>query len=544
MKKLGCLSIALMLLMSSMTTIAQTPLPGAHPHGSETKPSESKNGAEKPTDDAPIITHHAAVIEGATIKYDATASTITLRDPNGESRAHIFYVAYEKMAGGSLNSSTRSSSDTTEPVAPLSENQMRANRPITFIFNGGPGAASIWLHMGVGGPKRVVVPEDGSPPAPPYKLADNPYSWLDVTDMVFIDPVGTGYSRAEKDRDKEFYGARGDIESVSDFIRTYLTDHQRWLSPKFLLGESYGTTRAAGLSEHLHDRYGIDLSGITLMSTVLNFQTLEYAAGNDLPYPLYLPSYAAIAHFHKKLPADLQKLAVADVVAQAKAFALGEYTGALMRGASMPLADRDKIADQLSRFSGLSVDYVKRSNLRVDPPRFRKELMNAEQEFIGRMDGRFTGHNADPIGDTPEFDPTLTGYVGVFSNTFNDYIRQDLNYRDEENYEFLSPLVRGWDFGQSSGFYNVATTLRSAMTKLPKMKLFVACGYYDLATPLAATDYTLNSMPLGDDLRANVTQKYYEGGHMLYLNRPAMIEFKKDLRAFYSDALATTQLAR
>ena len=473
----------------------------------------------QPSDEeAPIVTTHQIKVGDQTIDYKATTGAIALKDDAGKSRAKMFFIAYEKNAD---------------------EKSDRADRPITFVFNGGPGAAAIWLHMGCVGPKVVVMGKDGAPPAPPYRLEDNPYTWLDTTDLVLIDPVGTGYSRPEGDpqRARDFYGVRGDIDAVSDFIRIYLTKYQRWLSPKFLCGESYGTTRAAGLSEQLHDRYGIDLNGIFLLSTVLNFQTLDASAGNDTPYPLYLPSFTAIAHYHRKLSPDLQA-DFGKTVAQAKQWAMGEYSAALMKGSSLSDDEREQIAQQLSKFTGLPIDYVKRSNLRINPGRFEKELLADQMKVIGRMDGRFAGHNADPLNDTPEYDPTLTGYVGPFSSTCNDYVRRQLKYENENTYEFLSPRVGPWDFGTGgNGFLNVATTLRRAMTKLPTMKVMICSGYYDLATPFTAADFTVNQLPLNKELRQNVVQKYYEGGHMFYLNPAAHEALKKDADAFFDAAL-------
>ncbi|MBC8105699.1 MAG: peptidase S10, partial [Anaerolineae bacterium] len=481
------------LLLTSLTIAQDVPTsrPTRGPRGAggvaTSQPSE---------EDAPVVTTHQIKVGDQTIDYNAITGTIALKDDAGKTRAKMFFVAYEKQAD---------------------EGSDRADRPITFVFNGGPGAAAIWLHMGCVGPKVVEMGRDGAPPAPPYKLLDNAYTWLDKTDLVLIDPVGTGYSRPEQGV-RDFYGVRGDIDGVSDFIRIYLTRYQRWLSPKFLCGESYGTTRAAGLSEQLHDRYGIDLNGIFLLSTVLNFQTLDFGAGNDTPYPLFLPTYTATAHYHKKLPPDLQG-DFKKAIAQAEQWAMGDYTTALVEGNSLSDAERDKVAQQLARFTGLPLEYVKRSNLRINPNRFEKELLADQQRIIGRMDGRFSGHNADPLNDTPEYDPTLTGYVGPFSSTFNDYVRRQLKYENENNYEFLSPRVGPWDFGTGgNGFLNVATTLRRAMTKLPTMKIMIGSGYYDLATPFAAADFTVNQMPLDKELRQNVVQKYYEGGHMFYLN--------------------------
>jgi carboxypeptidase C (cathepsin A) len=521
---------SVLLLMVARTAFAQeTAAPTTAPEAGES--AESTRGprggfrgrapdtapATQPAEEQPAVTEHEITIDGQPLRYTATAAQIPLKDDAGKVRGRIFFIAYEKK---------REASDDV------------ANRPVTFIFNGGPGAASVWLHLGTAGPKRVVLPDDGTPPAPPYRLDTNPHTWLDLTDLVFIDPVGTGFSRpAENERAREFYGVEGDVASVADFIRIYLTRYGRWASPKFLAGESYGTTRAAGLSEHLHDRFGIDLSGIVLVSTVLNFQTIQPSAGNDLPYPLFLPTYTASAWFHKKLPPELQG-DLQKAVEQSQRWAIDQYMPALMKGTSLTEAERKNVAQKLAMYSGLPLEAVERGNLRISPHRFEKMLLADQRRVIGRMDGRITGHDADALDDTPDHDPSLTGYVGLFSETFNHYIRGELKYESELAYEFLSPRVHGWDFGPAGrGYLNVATTLRECMTKVPSMRVMLASGYYDLATPFGAADYTINQMPLSDELRANITHHYYEGGHMMYLNEPSLAKLKKDLASFYELAL-------
>ncbi len=464
-----------------------------------------------------MVTEHTVKGVGGEIEYKTTAGFIELKTNDEKLRAKIFYMAYETRGD---------------------EESGRGERPITFVFNGGPGAASVWLHLGTAGPKRVALPENGFPPAPPYRLEENPYTWLDFTDLVFIDPVGTGYSRAEPDHVKEFYNVDGDISSVAEVIRLYLTKYNRWESPKFVAGESYGTTRAAGLSGHLHERYGIDLNGVILISTVLNFQTLSFPPGNDTPYPLWLPSYTAIAWYHKKLAPDLQKDLKA-TVAEAQKWAIDEYMPALLKGSSLSDADRTKEEQQLARFTGLPLEYVRRAKLKVSPGRFEKELLASDEKIIGRMDARMTGHDEDPLNDTPAFDPGLSGFVGIFSTNFNDYVRRELKFESDLMYEFLSPEVGPWDFGRN-GYLNVATTLQSAITQVPSMKVLICSGYFDLATPFSAADYTVNQMPLGD-LRKNIEQRYYEGGHMLYLNHPALVQLHGDLSDFYKGAVPTTQ---
>jgi carboxypeptidase C (cathepsin A) len=476
-----------------------------------------KEATTKESSDEPVVADHEIKLDSGPLKYKTTAGFIQLKDNTDKLRAKVFYMAYER--GG--------------------DEGERADRPVTFVFNGGPGAASVWLHLGTAGPMRVALPENGFPPAPPYRLEENPYTWLDFTDLVFIDPVGTGYSRAEPDHVKEFYNVDGDISSVAEVIRLYLTKYNRWASPKFVAGESYGTTRAAALSGHLHERYGIDLNGVILISTVLNFQTLEFRAGNDTPYPLWLPSYTAIAWYHKKLAPELQKDLVS-TVAEAKKWAINEYMPALLKGSSLTDAERTHEEQQLARYTGLPLEYVKKSKLKVSPGRFEKALLASDEKIIGRMDGRMTGHDADPLNDTPEFDPALSGMVGVFNSNFNDYVRRDLKFENDLMYEFLSPNVGPWDFGRDGGYLNVATTLRTAISEVPSMKVLICSGYFDLATPFGATDYTVNQMPLGD-LRGNIVHKYYEGGHMLYLNHPALVKLHGDLSEFYKSSVPATQ---
>ena len=510
----------LILLMCTLLFAQEAPTTTTTTTDESPRARRDDKSTTQPAEETPVVTEHETTIGGQRIMYTARAGQIPLKDDAGKTKARIFFVAYER---------TRGAGDDV------------AARPLTFVFNGGPGAASLWLHLGTAGPKRVVLPADGTPPAPPYKLQANEHSWLDVTDLVFIDPVGTGFSRpAEGEKSREWFGVTGDVESVGEFIRIFLTLYDRWPSPKFLAGESYGTTRAAGLSEYLHDRHGIDLNGIVLISTVLNFQTLRPEAGNDLPYPLFLPTYTASAWFHKKLPARLQDQPLAKTIEEAQAWATGTYLPSLARGAALTADERQEIVAKLGEYTGLPREYVERSFLRVSPSRFQKSLLADRRKVIGRMDGRISGDDADPLNDTPDFDPSLTGYVGLFSSTFNDYVRRELKYDASRwtNYEFLSPRVGPWDFGPAgSGYLNVATTLRECMTKVPSMRVMLASGYYDFATPFAAADYTINQMPLSDELRKNITHDYYEGGHMMYLNEPSLVKLKQDLVRFYDSSL-------
>jgi len=482
------------------------------------KPAEKtgEKGAEKPKDekkppeDKSVTTKHSVRISGQEVKYTATAGTMVLKLEDGTPKASIFYVAYTKDDAGDA-----------------------AKRPITFAFNGGPGAGSLWLHVGALGPRRVEMGDVGSLLPPPYKFVDNESSILDVTDIVFIDPVTTGYSRpVPGEADKQFHGVQEDVQSVGDFIRLWATRNRRWGSPKFLAGESYGTTRAAGLSGYLQQRYGMYLNGIILISAILNFQTAEFDTGNDLPYILYLPTYTAIAWYHKKLPSDLQG-DLQKAIAESKAFATGEYADALMRGDTLPAAKRTEVAQKLSRLTGISAEYIDRADLRIEIQRFDKELMKSARRTVGRLDGRFTGIDEDAAGEKPDYDPSLAAIVGPYTATLNEYVRGELKFESDLPYEFLTGRVRPWNYAPYENRYvNVAETLRRAMTQNPFLHVFVGKGYYDLATPFFAADYTVDHLGLDPTLRPHISGGYYEAGHMMYVHHDSLAKLKQDLAQF------------
>lgn len=474
------------------------------------KAVEKGKDEKKPPEDKSITTKHSVRIGGQEVKYTATAGTMVLKLEDGTPKASVFYVAYTKDDAG----------DTTK-------------RPITFAFNGGPGAGSLWLHIGALGPRRVEMGDAGNLLPPPYKFVDNESSILDVTDIVFIDPVTTGYSRpAPGEADKQFHGVQEDVQSVGDFIRLWATRNRRWGSPKFLAGESYGTTRAAGLSGYMQQRYGMYLNGIILISTILNFQTAEFDTGNDLPYILYLPTYTAIAWYHKKLPGDLQG-DLQKAIAESKAFATGEYADALMRGDTLPAAKRTEIAQRLSRLTGISADYIDRADLRIEIQRFDKELLKSERRTVGRLDGRFKGIDADAAGEQPDYDPSLAAIVGPYTATLNEYVRGELKFESDLPYEFLTGRVRPWNYAPYENRYvNVAETLRRAMTQNPFLHVFVGKGYYDLATPFFAADYTMDHLGLDPTLRPHISGGYYEAGHMMYVHHDSLVKLKQDLAQF------------
>jgi carboxypeptidase C (cathepsin A) len=360
---------------------------------------------------------------------------------------------------------------------------------------------------------------------------------LDHTDLVFIDPVSTGFSRAVPgEKPKEFHSFKKDIESVGDFIRLYVSRYGRWISPKFLIGESYGTTRAAGLSGYLQERHGLYLNGIMLVSVVLNFQTVRYPIGNDLPYILYLPTLTATAWYHKKLAADLQ-VDLQKTVSEARDFALTDYTLALMQGVVLPDNKRAEIEEKVARYTGLSIDYVKKCNLRIHYMRFCKELLRTEDKTVGRLDSRFTGYDRDSAGEYFEYDPSMAAIMGPYTATFNDYVRQELKFESDLPYEILTGRVSPWNYEpHQNEFVNVAETLRKAITGNPFLKVFVANGYYDLATPFLATEYTFNHIDLPHDLIGNISMAYYEAGHMMYVHEPSLAQMKQDIDTFLNTA--------
>ncbi len=492
----------------------------------EPKP-ETKTEAkpEKPeAKDNLVETKHKVSIGGKEIAYVVTTGTIVLKEetPDREKefeaqkpKAEFFFIAYTKVK--------------------VSEAEM-SKRPLTFSFNGGPGSSSVWLHLGLLGPRRVVMEDDGGLPKPPYKLTNNEFSLLNETDLVFIDPVSTGYSRpVEGEKAKEFHGFKKDVQSVGDFIRLYTSRYGRWLSPKFLIGESYGTTRAAALSGYLQERYGLYLNGIMLVSVVLNFQTLEFSPGNELPYALFLPSYAATAWYHQALRT---RQPLQELLAEAEQFAINEYAPALMKGDTLPLRERQNIVKKLSNLTGLSPAYIERSNLRVIDMRFFKELLRSRGRTVGRLDSRFLGIDRDTLGESMTNDPSMTNIIGPYTAAFNDYVRSELKFEKDIPYEVLNGQVWPWSYAEHENqFVYVAETLRQAMSVNPHMKVFVANGYYDLATPYFAAEYTFNHLGLDESLRSNIEMGYYEAGHMMYIHLPSLEALKTDLADFIKKAM-------
>lgn len=488
--------------------------------------SDEKNGNNTPKEepkDNIKTTRHSVSIGDDYFDYTVTCGTIVLKEESekdgkseGEkAKASIFFISYTR--------------DDVED---------KSKRPITFCFNGGPGSSSVWLHLGVLGPKRIVTDEDGNLLQPPYQLTENDYSVLDKTDLVFIDPVSTGFSRAVPgEKASEYHAFQKDIESVGDFIRLYCSRNGRWTSPKFLAGESYGTTRSAGLSGYLQERHGMYLNGLMLISVVLDFQTLIFSTSNDLPYIFYFPSMVATAWYHQKLDKDLQE-DLQKTLDKARTFAQGAYTLALMKGSAISTKEKTAVEKKLARYLGLSLDYVKQSNLRIHYLRFCKELLRSEQRTVGRLDSRFKGIDRRAITEMFEYDPSYAVIQGPYTATFNDYVRQELGFESDLPYEILTGKVRPWKFDPHNNEYvNVAETLRKSMTMNPYLKVYVANGYYDLATPFMATEYTINHMDLDPMVQSNITSHYYEAGHMMYAHLPSLQQMKADLDAFIDSAV-------
>ncbi len=484
------------------------------------EPAEKKPADIPPPADRLSLTRHSVRLAGRDLDYTVTCGTLVLKEEGAnegkagedKARATVFFVAY-----------------TLDGAQP-------ADRPVTFSFNGGPGSSSVWLHLGLLGPRRVALGDEGHAPAPPGRLVDNEYSLLDRSDLVFIDPVGTGYSRmVPGEKLDEFHEYRRDLESVGEFIRLWCTRYARWASAKYLIGESYGTTRAAGLSGHLLERHGLYLNGLMLVSCALDFTALRFDTNNDLPPVLFLPTYAATAWYHRKLAPALQAKGLRELLDEVEAFARGEYAAALFRGSRLPAAERATIAMKVAGYTGLAPDYVERCGLRVEIFRFCKELLRAEGRTVGRLDSRFTGADRDAAGERFEFDPSFAGIYGAYAAAMNDYVRRALGFEADIPYEVLKGLYLNWGWKDFANRYaSVGETLRKAVAMNPHMRVLVANGYYDFATPHFASDYALDHLGLDARARANFTVDYYEAGHMMYVHRPSLEKLAARLREFVS----------
>jgi carboxypeptidase C (cathepsin A) len=461
----------------------------------------------------PIVTHHQTALSGRTLSYTATTGRLPIKRGDGKIEAEMFFVAYTL------------------------DGQDVARRPLTFAFNGGPGSASVWLHMGALGPKRVVLQPNGFMPAAPYRLEENPDSLLDRSDLVMVDAMATGYSRAATpELTKKFLGLKGDVQAFGEFIRLYLSRYERWSSPLFLLGESYGTTRAAGIAGYLAD-HGIAFNGVTLLSMAVDFQTLEWNKSNDLPYFLLVPTFNMIAGYHHKLAGDLSQ-DMAKTRDEVIRWSLTDYALALGKGDAMTPDEHRKIVEQLSRYLGLRPEVIEANNLRIDVPTFTKELLLDQKLVVGRLDGRFSSPNP---GDDHFFDPASAAILPPYTSAFNNYLRTELNYKSDMPYRvfaFDEPGFQNWEWGNAEqGFPSTTGGLRSAMIKNPYMKVLVMEGYYDLATPFAAANWTMDHLDLGPQFRQNVSYATYNSGHMVYIDRAEHDKMRKDLVDFMQKCL-------
>jgi carboxypeptidase C (cathepsin A) len=470
--------------------------------------SASRNEVAGPAEEKISQTQHSVRLDGRDIKYTATAGTLPIRLDDGKVAARMFFVAYTK------------------------DGEDAKTRPVSFLYNGGPGAATIWLHMGSFAPRKVQMADDGFQPAPPYRLVDNEYSLLDATDMVYVDAIDTGYSRVVAGvSNTQFHGVRGDLRAFGEFINNYLKTYNRWPSPKFLIGESYGTIRSAGLSQELQTRHGIELNGIVLVSSLLTYQTLSPSPQNDIAYAAHVETYAATAWYHKKLAADLER-ELKKTVDEARTFAFGEYLTALAKGNRMTDAERKAMAQKIARYTGLSPEYVERANLRIDPGRYRKELLRDKRLTVGRLDSRFTAVNRDAAGEQDEFDPSNTALQGAYTALFEDYVKNELKWESDLHYP-TSGNVRPWNWDEFSNRYmDMTEPLRQTLARNPFLKVFVTIGYYDMATVMGGAEYNFAHLGYDSTFTDRVSFGYYEAGHMIYIRPSAHKALKADIAKF------------
>ncbi len=480
------------------------------------KKGEDKEEKKKADEEIRITYHHLKTPAGS-FRYKASGGYMYLKDEEGKLKPKIFFTSYER------------------------ECEDPSLRPITFAFNGGPGASSIWIQFGGMGPKRVNLTEEGKPLTPPAQIVDNEYTWLDFTDLVFIDPVGTGFSRADKELEK-FCGFEEDIKWVGEFIRLYITKMGRWLSPKFIVGESYGTIRASGLSYHLLRQYSLELNGVILVSSLLNLAAVLDLRGHDLPYLMVVPAFSATAWYHKKLPYKYQKLRLEDFLALVEEWCYKDYWVALARGDSLPLRRKEEIISQYAEYTALSVDFVKNCDMRVSVERFTKEFMRDEGMIVGRLDSRYVGYDGNHAGEVAGYDPSFIS--GAYTSAIYDYVKRDLKLDIDIPYQYLSEDAnKKWkwipkDRGEIE-IPDVLDMLKKAMCQNEYMKVLILAGYYDLATPYFGADFSVNHIGLNDNLKNNIDVAYYHSGHMIYFHRPSLRKMHEDGKKFYSKACAT-----
>ncbi|MCE5326527.1 MAG: hypothetical protein LLG01_08935 [Planctomycetaceae bacterium] len=482
--------------------------------------AQTAPAASAASDRESAVTHHVLKLNGTELRYTATAAFMDLRDDTGKLQARIFYTAYTR------------------------DGQNAATRPLTFAFNGGPGAASLWLHLGAMGPKRVLLADEGKELPKDIRLVDNDQTWLGFTDMVFVDPVGSGYSHTAPGVPAEkYFGLDGDMQSLGEFIRLFVSTNGRWASPKYLAGESYGATRSCLLAAHLHNKHGLDLAGLVLLSSALNFETFSFGDDNDLPYMLYVPTYAATAWYHNRLDADLQKSLPA-TLAEAEKWTLDVYGPALARGSALGSDERKKIVQGLMRYTALPRELIERADLRVPPYVFRKQLLQdkaasadepaPQAKIVGLLDARVTGFTNEPLAAHADYDPAMFVIAGPFTAAVQTYMNDELAFRTGREYVFLSRKANGsWNWGSAAGGYVSATDdLARAMTQNPNLKVFAAMGYFDMTTGYFAQEYAFRHLSLPGQLRKNITMAYYFSGHQIYNHTPSLKQFKSGVQAF------------
>jgi carboxypeptidase C (cathepsin A) len=494
--------------------------PGQPDVPEEAEKNEPRDRQPEPTDEL-VTTRHTMMIDGAELKYAATAGRMVLRTEGHtddkfdgpQPKAQVFLTSY---------------------VVDRDQGATAPNeRPVTFAFNGGPGSSSIWLHLGLLGPRRVLMGDAGELRPPPYGIADNSQTLLRHSDLVFIDPVSTGYSRAIKgEKSKDFHEYRADIESVAEVIRLWTTRHDRWMSPKYLCGESYGTTRASGIARHLQERAGLYLNGLMLISAFLDGGSIAFTPGNDYPYVTYLPTYAAIAHYHGKLG----DRPLRDVLAEAEEYATGEYRRVLALGSRASANERAAAIEKVAALTGLSPNYVDAVNLRPEHVRFLTELLRDEHKTVGRIDGRFTGWDSDYGRERWTTDPSIDAITGPYSAAFNHYVRSELGYSSDLNYEVLTERVNPWSYKEfEAQNVHVLDKLAEAMRVNPHLRVHVACGYYDAATPYFAIENDIAHLAIPDELARNIEFAYYEAGHMMYVHEPSRLDQSARLAEFVAN---------
>jgi carboxypeptidase C (cathepsin A) len=506
-KQLAGLTIAIALLATA----------AAGAQDRQDRPADGKKPAGEPPKAEQSVTQHSISIGGKSISYTATAGTLLLRNDKDEPTALIGYTAYVQRDGGDAS-----------------------RRPLTFAYNGGPGSSSVWLHMGALGPRRIVTTDAGPTLPPPYRVVDNAYSILDKTDLVMIDPVGTGLSHAVGEaKDKDFWGVDPDIESISRFITQYVNDNHRWGSPKYLLGESYGTTRSAGIVDYLQTNNNMAFNGVILVSVALDLEAIFPLPGVDKSYPLFLPTYAATAWYHHALPRQPAKLE--PFLDEVRAFALGEYASALMKGDALSEPESDAVAEKIHQYTGLSTDFVKKARLRVRESQFTEELLRNNHVTVGRLDSRFTGVSFDPLAEDSFYDPQEAAIAAPFTAAFLDYLHADLKFGQDKTYHIRSEQAgNAWDFKHRAAglpipmpLANTGVDLGHALGYNPSLRVLVLNGYYDLATPFLATEYMMGHLLLEKPQQSHIQMKYFEAGHMMYVHEPSLKQMKEAVGAFY-----------